>query len=50
MEQDLLKTLYNDQRKSVSTTTRFSLKKSFLNLPIFTNGKDLTIEQWLSKM
>ena len=50
MQRDLSKTLYNDRGESVSTATRFSSKKSFLDPPIFTNGKDPTIKQWLSKM
>lgn len=50
MQQDLLKTLYNDQGELVSTAIRFNSKKLFLDLPIFINGKDLIIEQWLSKM
>ena len=44
MQQNLLKTLYNNQRKSVSIATRFNSKKSFPNLAIFTNRKDSTIE------
>ena len=44
MQQNLSKIFYNDQRELVSTITRFSSKKSFLKLPIFTNGKDLTIK------
>ena len=50
MQQDLSKTPYNDWGESVSTATRFSSKKSFPDSLIFTNGKDPTIEQWLSKM
>lgn len=50
IQRDLLKTLYNNWGKSVYTATKFSLKKSFLNLLIFTDEKNPTIEQWLSKM
>ena len=50
MQRDLSKTLYNDRGESISIATRFSLKKSFPNPPIFFDGKDPTIEQWLSKM
>ena len=50
IQQDLSKTLYNDQRELVSTATGHSSKKLFRDLSIFTNGKDLTMEQWLSKM
>lgn len=48
--QELSNTPYVDQRKYISTTTRFSSKKSFPDSPIFTDGKDTMIEQWLSKI
>lgn len=40
----LSKTLYNDYTKLVNIAIRFSSKKSFSNLPIYIDEKELIIE------
>lgn len=47
---ELSKTSYNNYKKSINIIIKFSLKKSFFDLSIFSNRKDPTIKQWLSKM
>lgn len=50
MRQDFSKTLYNNLRDLVNTTITFSLKKLFFDSSIFTNGKNFTMQYWLSNI
>lgn len=50
IQQKLSKTPYNNSGKFVSTIIIFSFKKSFSDLSIFINEKDLTIKHQLLKM